>query len=155
MIQIKEGYYVDKKGHVYSDRKFMKITKLKLYKDHNGYLRVKLSGKTYKVHRIIAQTYIKNSDNKPCVNHIDGNKANNTVDNLEWCTYSDNTKHAYDTGLKVPYIGIKDHGNNKFYKEWKELIKNGESMRTIGKQYGVSHKTVSRVVKKYNNLKIN
>lgn len=55
------------------------------------------------LHRFIAETWIPNPENLPCVNHIDGNKLNNRIDNLEWCTYSHNNIHAYTTGLKVPY----------------------------------------------------
>ena len=54
---------------------------------------------TYSIHRLIAIKYIPNPNNYPVINHIDGNKLNNSIDNLEWCTQSYNIKHAYDTKL--------------------------------------------------------
>lgn len=56
--------------------------------------------KRFQAHRLVALTFIPNPENKPCVNHIDGNKSNNIVTNLEWCTYSENSIHAIRTGLQ-------------------------------------------------------
>lgn len=58
--------------------------------------------KTFKVHRLVAQEFIPNDEGKPQVNHKDGNRRNNHVDNLEWVTGSENMKHAYRTGLTKP-----------------------------------------------------
>ena len=74
----------------------MKLTK--------GYLGVRiyknLKGKTFKIHRLVAQAFIPNPNNLLQVNHIDGDKENNRVDNLEWCTCEENMKHSYKIGLR-------------------------------------------------------
>lgn len=58
-------------------------------------------GTTHYVHRLVAEAFIPNPSSKPEINHIDGNRQNNLVTNLEWCTRFENTKYAIDTGLKV------------------------------------------------------
>lgn len=59
---------------------------------------------TFKIHRLVGLLFVPNPDNKPHINHKDGNKANNHYTNLEWCTHSENIKHAYDTGLLKSYM---------------------------------------------------
>lgn len=69
----------------------------------NGYLHCTLSinkkPKRFRVHRLVAEAFIENPSEKPFVNHKDGNRTNNTVENLEWVTPSENTQHAVNTGL--------------------------------------------------------
>lgn len=65
-----------------------------------GYLRVSILGRKYFIHRVIAELFVPNPDNKPEVNHKDGNKTNNKADNLEWVTRSENMKRAYKLGLQ-------------------------------------------------------
>lgn len=74
----------------------------------SGYYTVNLSYlgscKTFYIHRLVAQAFIPNPENKETVNHIDGDKSNNCVSNLEWMTRSENSKHGYDNGLiKMPW----------------------------------------------------
>ena len=79
---------------------------LKLQKNSNGYITVGFcinhSCKYQRVHRLVCMAFHPNSENKKFVNHKDGNKTNNHIDNLEWCTKSENEIHAYKTGLKNP-----------------------------------------------------
>ena len=85
--------------------RYVKGMELKL-SIHRGYNVVYLydrnnNCKCHLVHRIVAKMFLLNKEELPCVNHIDGNKLNNYVDNLEWCTYSYNLKHAYKNNLRV------------------------------------------------------
>lgn len=92
-------YTITETGDVYS--KSDKLLKGEI--THDGYRRVTLyknnKPKHCPVHRLVAETFIPNPENKPTVNHVDGNKTNNCVSNLEWCTRSENSQHAYDEGL--------------------------------------------------------
>ena len=156
MIEIEKDYFVDMEGRIYSKRKFNTLTELKQHKTgHKDYVKVRINRKDQFVHRLVAIAYLDNPENKETVNHIDGNKENNHVNNLEWCTRSENSQHAYDSGLKKPYTGIKDRGNNKHADEWYELFNQGMSLRKIGIQYNVSHHTVLRTINKRKQLKIN
>lgn len=90
----------------------------------NGYYRVTFSinrkRKQFYVHRLIAEYFIPNPDNLPQVNHIDGNKLNNSLDNLEWVTVQDNVIHAYKNGL-INHVSGKEHFNyGKFGSESKK-----------------------------------
>ena len=91
-----------KKSHINGTMAELPEKHLKPYKGgkEKGYLRVSLSKgnkKTIKViHRMVAELFIPNLQNKPCVNHIDGNKHNNCANNLEWCTWSENNIHYYN-----------------------------------------------------------
>ena len=69
------------------------------HKDDAGYVRVSINVKLYRMHTLVARAFLPNFYNKPHVNHKDGNRNNNRLYNLEWCTRSENMQHAYDTGL--------------------------------------------------------
>lgn len=93
------NYLVCENGKVYNKRR-----KTSTYgKDHQGYRRLSINvqgkSKSLLVHRMVAMTYLPNPNNLPEVNHIDGNKSNNHVNNLEWVTRHDNQKHAFKLGL--------------------------------------------------------
>ncbi len=104
LIPIKDNkhYYADRSGNIYSTLSGGTV-KLKPTPNNRGYLRINLrenkQRKLYSVHRLVGFTYLDNPENKPCINHKNGVKVDNEVDNLEWCTYSENNKHAFSTGL--------------------------------------------------------
>jgi hypothetical protein len=91
-----EGYYVSSLGRFKNNKGII----MKDYKPHHsGYIYVRVNKKKYPLHRLIADTFIPNLDNKPIPNHIDGIKTNNSVINLEWVTYSENNLHNHKIGL--------------------------------------------------------
>lgn len=115
-----EGIYkVSNLGNILSlNYHRMKITKLKKFTlNHKGYPTVHLSNnknnKRFLVHRLVAEAFIPNPNNYPQINHIDGNKQNNKIDNLEWCTNSENIKHAYKNKLIKIKKGAEVHNHRK------------------------------------------
>ena len=98
-------YYISNFGNLvsYNSNHHVKTDRPKVIKGRNlrGYIQVNLSGKLYLLHRLVAEAFVPNPDNKLFVNHKDGIKNNNHVDNLEWVTQSENMKHSYDV-LRQP-----------------------------------------------------
>jgi hypothetical protein len=70
---------------------------------HSGYIFCRVNIEKYPLHRLVAFTFLENPENKPVVNHIDGNKTNNSVNNLEWCTIAENNQHNHNIGLIKSY----------------------------------------------------
>jgi hypothetical protein len=101
-IESNRIYYVTQDGKVYNQNKI----EMKQRTNKLGYKQINLTVaknklKTFLVHRLVAITYIDNPENKAEVNHINGIKTDNRIENLEWVTHSENQKHAYATGLQV------------------------------------------------------
>jgi hypothetical protein len=115
-IQQYPNYSVTKEGKVFSHNIIGFLAPFNC----NGYLRVSLSSnnkfKKYLIHRLVAESFIENMENKPFVNHINGNKSDNRLENLEWCNNSENMIHAYKTGLY-------DKSENKAGEMGKKTIK--------------------------------
>lgn len=116
-----ENYEVSDFGRVRRNGKI-----LKPWKNRKGYLHVDLSKngirRAVKVHRLVAQAFLPNPQNLPCVNHKDENKINNTVDNLEWCTYEYNNNYS----KAKPVLQYDLLGN--LIREWPSGVKVEEEL---------------------------
>jgi hypothetical protein len=91
----KYNYYVSAKGSFKDNRGIIKND----HKSFSGYKRIHINNKNYLLHRLIALTFLENPENKEFVNHIDGNKLNNQLTNLEWATCLENNMHKINNGL--------------------------------------------------------
>ena len=128
----------------------------------NGYKLITLhKKKTYSIHRLVAETFLENPENKLEVNHKDSNRANNSVNNLEWVTKSENIQHSYSYGSKKAPEGVSNGKAVLSEQDVKELRSSyiphdkDFGMRALARKYGVSEPTINRVVhnRSYKNIK--
>jgi antitoxin component HigA of HigAB toxin-antitoxin module len=121
---------------------------LKQRPDKDGYMVV---GNYQKVHRLVAQAFIPNPENKPTVNHINGDKSDNRVENLEWMTRSEQTQHAISTGL-ITYTYGEDHHTSKLTKKDIETIfylkSLGWKQTDIANEMSVAQSRISEILNK-------
>lgn len=160
-----ELYQVSNYGRIkslnYNRTKKEKI--MSLNNDSWGYLIVglyKSKRKNFRVHRLVAETFISNPENKPQVNHIDGNKQNNIVSNLEWVTQNENMKHSWDHKLHIVTEKVKRTSKNngkingkKRAKKINQFDVNGNYIRTwesaiiVSSQLGINNTNISKCCK--------
>lgn len=153
---LKYNYYVNDNGTVYSEYSD-KILSYQL--DKYGYAKVQMmsiDGKRhrYSVHRLILENFcpVENMD-KLQVNHIDGNKLNNKLENLEWCTCSENNTHKYRTGLATQK-GQYNNASHLTEEDVKEIINllltRKYTYKQIGDKFGVSDECIGAIKRKRN-----
>ena len=113
------------------DNRTKAIRNMRQHVSKTGYLSLRLckDGKTKlcKVHRLVAEAFLENPSSFPFVNHLDGNKLNNNVSNLEWCSASRNIQHAYDTGLKKTRHVLQINKDGEIIQVWDNMSKASES----------------------------
>lgn len=154
-------YMISNKGRVMSKKTGL-IHKQRLNVD--GYVKITLTrnskAKDFRAHRLVAQHFIPNPQDKETVNHIDGDKTNNYDSNLEWATREENMQHAYGLGLKKPMQGTLQK-NSVFTEDEIKYIRSVYKprckqfgMRALAKKYGVSTSTIEKIGlgKSYKNI---
>lgn len=144
-----ENYEVSTLGRVKSigNDKMRKEKILKPADDGRGYLFVVLykngNKKPCKIHRLVAETFIPNTDNLPCINHKDENKSNNSVCNLEFCTYKYNTHYSRTWEKAIPKANeVRRKQVLQFTKDW-SFVKEYESLSEAFRQTGISIGNIS------------
>jgi hypothetical protein len=132
-MMCKHGFLVDRKS---------KPALLTTRNDRRaGYLLICLKRNRLYVHRLVAKVFIPNPESKPFVNHIDNDPTNNEVNNLEWCTQSENLKHAAKQGRL-------SFSNNKLTVEQVyEIRRSNEKVKSLCRKYHVVHSTIYAIKK--------
>lgn len=120
---------------------------------HSGYIYVRVNTKKYALHRIVASTFLDNPYSKDVVNHIDGNKVNNSSNNLEWCTVKENSQHNHNIGLIQTFkrkIGQYDLSGN-LIKEYNSIVsaKKETNITSIKEVLYKNQKTAGGFIWKY------
>lgn len=154
MIPVDNNYEASDNGQI-REIKTKKI--ISQWVDKDGYLLATLSNKLYRVHRLIAQTFISNPYNLPVVNHKDFNKQNNNINNLEWVTYSENVCHSFSGNhrqtsvqqwaTKVqPKAAEASKTKVAQYTLTGQLLRVFDSQREASEQTGVCRSSITRCV---------
>ena len=169
-VDIKEyqgDYLVSNKGRI----KSLKFKLPRIRKDGNnghGYRFIPLTKngvtKNFYIHRLVAEHFIPNPENKSTVNHKDGNKNNNCVDNLEWATQSENSQHGFDTGLNKQKSGAENKSSKAviqyslsgdFIREYVSMTEAGNTIGCAASNIGAccrgKYKQVKGFIWKYKN----
>lgn len=147
-----EDYEITRNGEIINKHNNHKRV---LQPNTKGYLRVMINGKNLFVHRLVAEKYVPNPDNKPQVNHIDGNKLNNNYKNLEWVTNQENRNHAMKNGLHTMGDDCSWSKLNsdkvKFIRQHKDDI----TVKQFCELFNITGSTVRAVIsnKKWKNVK--
>lgn len=152
--EIKDYYTITSEGKVYSDNSGLMKTRNKPGTEYQiiNFSTIDGKKKTFRLHRLVMLAFepIKDSKNLE-VNHKDGNKLNNKLSNLEWCTASENQRHAFNTGLQKARKGKSSNFsklNENDIKTIFELRKNGLTQQQIANIVGCTRSNISYILNK-------
>lgn len=158
VIQGFENYLVSSLGNVKTVKgNFKKV----IYDNKNSYGYVELwknnKGKKFRIHRLVAETFIPNYANKEQVNHIDGDKTNNCVSNLEWVTPKENIRHAINNNLSSIKYGSSNLASKLKEEDVLYIRKNAKvvlSVKELSKIFNVSTTTIYNIINNKKWLKL-
>lgn len=133
--------------------RFKNETNVTSYPNQKGYVMVQLykggHRKNFTIHRLLSITFLENPENLPQINHKDGNKQNNSLENLEWCSSLHNVQHSRITGLnknygeKVNTVKLKESEVLKIDRLYRS---GGTSLRKLARQFNVCKNTIRSIV---------
>lgn len=144
-------YMISSYGNVKSLKKGNELV-MKQSVSKKGYLNIQLHTKgkkqSFQTHRLVAIHFIENPYNKPQVNHINGIKSDNNKNNLEWNTNSENSLHAYRTGLKVYPKGVLSSTAKLSENQVYEILNNKENLTLscLSEKYGVQKSAIYKII---------
>ena len=143
-----QDYFITEDGQTWSDVS-VKWLSVNIGKMGKGYKITALNNDKWLVHRLVGLAWIGNPDNKPCINHIDGNTLNNHYTNLEWCTQKENCQHSWKIGTSKRGLYQNSNENNPRAKltnlQVAEIRASELTTRELGKIYGVDYGLIGKI----------